>query len=60
MIDLENLQTTIITQLKHFDVEQIILFGLYAYGEPNEDSDLDLCIIKNHVKSKLKERAANS
>ena len=25
--------------------EQIILFGSYAYGEPNEDSDLDLLIV---------------
>jgi predicted nucleotidyltransferase len=26
-------------------VEQIYLFGSYAYGEPNEDSDLDLFVI---------------
>jgi predicted nucleotidyltransferase len=26
-------------------VERIYLFGSFAYGEPNEDSDLDLCII---------------
>ncbi len=25
--------------------EQIILFGSYAYGQPNEESDLDLMII---------------
>ena len=25
--------------------EQIILFGSHAYGEPNEDSDIDLLII---------------
>jgi uncharacterized protein len=25
--------------------EQIILFGSYAYGEPNEDSDVDLLVI---------------
>jgi uncharacterized protein len=27
--------------------EKIILFGSYAYGRPNKDSDLDLFIIKN-------------
>jgi len=27
--------------------EKIILFGSYAYGEPTEDSDVDLLIIKN-------------
>ena len=26
--------------------KQIILYGSYAYGEPNKDSDLDLFIIK--------------
>ena len=26
--------------------EKIILFGSYAYGKPNEDSDIDLLIIK--------------
>ncbi|PSB19823.1 DNA polymerase III subunit beta [filamentous cyanobacterium CCP1] len=25
--------------------EQIILFGSYAYGEPNDDSDIDLLIV---------------
>ena len=25
--------------------EQIILFGSYAYGEPTEDSDIDLLVI---------------
>lgn len=27
--------------------EKIILFGSYAHGKPNKDSDLDLLIIKN-------------
>jgi predicted nucleotidyltransferase len=27
--------------------EKIILFGSYAYGEPHEDSDIDLFIIKD-------------
>jgi uncharacterized protein len=25
--------------------EQVILFGSHAYGEPNEDSDIDLLVI---------------
>ncbi|MFM5987359.1 MAG: nucleotidyltransferase domain-containing protein, partial [Sphaerospermopsis kisseleviana] len=25
--------------------EQVILFGSYAYGEPTEDSDVDLLVI---------------
>ena len=32
-------------------VEKIYLFGSYAYGEPNEDSDVDVCVvIKNNLK----------
>lgn len=34
-------------------VEKIILFGSYAYGNPNEDSDIDLCVITNVNKSKI-------
>ena len=29
--------------------EKIILFGSYAYGQPNADSDLDLLIIKENT-----------
>ena len=27
------------------DVEKIYLFGSYAYGEPNEESDIDLYVV---------------
>jgi predicted nucleotidyltransferase len=30
-----------------YQPKKIILFGSYAYGEPNEDSDIDLLIVKN-------------
>ena len=30
--------------------KKVILFGSYAYGEPTEDSDVDLLIIKNTEK----------
>jgi len=29
------------------DPDKIILFGSYAYGEPTDDSDIDLLVIKN-------------
>ena len=29
-----------------FKPEKIILFGSYAWGEPNQDSDIDLFIVK--------------
>ncbi|UOF92829.1 nucleotidyltransferase domain-containing protein [Fodinisporobacter ferrooxydans] len=28
---------------------KIYLFGSYAYGEPNENSDVDLCIVINNT-----------
>ncbi|MBP7792319.1 MAG: nucleotidyltransferase domain-containing protein [Candidatus Goldbacteria bacterium] len=34
-----------------FDIEKIILFGSYAYGEPVNDSDVDLFIV---IKTDLK------
>jgi uncharacterized protein len=33
--------------VKEYQPKKIILFGSYAYGEPTEDSDIDLLIIKN-------------
>lgn len=39
---------TIISKLKQdYDPEQIILFGSYAYGNPTDESDIDLLIIKD-------------
>lgn len=41
----------IVTDLKkRYEPEQIILFGSYAYGQPNEESDIDLLIIKETEK----------
>ena len=33
--------------VSEYQPEKIILFGSYAYGNPTEDSDVDLLIIKN-------------
>lgn len=33
---------------KVVDVNKIYLFGSYAYGNPKNDSDLDLCILTNN------------
>lgn len=34
-------------------IEKVILFGSQAYGNPTEDSDVDLCIITEENKRKL-------
>ncbi len=36
-----------------FNVQQIIVFGSQAYGKPDEESDIDLCVITD-LKNKKK------
>src|SRR2546421_5649956 len=38
--------------VERFDPEQIILFGSYARGSANPDSDVDLLVVMKNVKSK--------
>jgi predicted nucleotidyltransferase len=47
MIDIEKLKPLIVERLKPLNPDKIILFGSYAYGKPNEDSDIDLFILKD-------------
>ncbi len=39
--------------IKEYQPKKIILFGSYAYGEVNRDSDIDLLIIKNTDKKPI-------
>src|SRR6266571_1486461 len=36
---------------EEFHPDRIILFGSYAYGTPNEDSDVDLLVVMNQNQS---------
>jgi len=45
----------IIEALKSLDPEKIILFGSHAYGDPREESDIDLFIIKNIDKEQVRD-----
>ena len=45
MIDIEILKHEIVERLKPLNPDKIILFGSYAYGTPNEDSDIDLYVV---------------
>jgi len=42
--------------VEQFHPEQVILFGSYAYGEPDEHSDVDLLVVKRIEKSSVSER----
>ena len=49
MINIENLKHEIIEKLKPLNPDKIILFGSYAYGTPNENSDIDLFLLKDDL-----------
>ena len=49
MINIEKLKLEIVESLKPLNPDKIILFGSYAYGTPNDDSDIDLFLIKNDL-----------
>ena len=34
---------------RHFDIENIILFGSYANGNQKEDSDIDVAVVVNSI-----------
>ena len=47
MLDIETVKLEIIERLKPLNPDKIILFGSYAYGTPNEDSDIDLYVVSS-------------
>ena len=55
MTDKVKILAEIKNTLKTFGVEKIILFGSYAYGVPNDNSDLDLLVIKNIPENEIRE-----
>jgi len=46
MISQEKINEVIDRIVKNINPEKIILFGSYASGNPSEDSDLDILIVK--------------
>jgi predicted nucleotidyltransferase len=51
--DLNKLLTKLITG---YNPQQVILFGSYAYGKPDQHSDLDLLIVKETNKPPFQRR----
>lgn len=50
MIDIDLLKDEIVQRLKPLNPNKIILFGSYAYGTPNDESDIDLFLLKDDLK----------
>ena len=46
MIDIDKLKPIVIEKLMPLQPDKIILFGSYANGKANEESDIDLFLIK--------------
>lgn len=47
MIDIKKIKNEIIIRLKPLNLDKVILFGSYAKGYNNEDSDIDLYVVTN-------------
>lgn len=47
MVDIKKIQAEIVERLKPLQPESIILFGSYANGNPTEESDIDLFLVKD-------------
>ena len=58
MIDINTILDQLVFSLKASDPYRIILFGSYATGNPNENSDVDLMVIldNHHVSRTYEER----
>jgi len=59
MVDIETLKHEIVERLKPLDPDKVILFGSYAYGTPNEDSDIDLYVVTkdNFIPQSFREKS---
>ena len=57
-MDLNTVLDNLVVSLKPSDPYKVILFGSYAHGNPNRNSDIDLMIIldNNHVSKTYQER----
>jgi predicted nucleotidyltransferase len=43
---------------REYQPDRVVLFGSYAYGQPNEDSDVDLLVIKQTTERPIDRRVA--
>ena len=54
-MDKDTVIKKITTIIKQYGVQRIILFGSYAYGNPTEDSDIDLLVIKDIPEKEIRD-----
>ncbi|MCH7761802.1 nucleotidyltransferase domain-containing protein [candidate division TA06 bacterium] len=44
-VTLKDIQKIVQQMAERFHLQKVILFGSYAYGQPTEDSDVDLLVV---------------
>lgn len=47
MLNIETIKLEILKRLEPLNLNQVILFGSYAYGTPHRDSYIDLYVVTN-------------
>jgi uncharacterized protein len=47
----ERLEPYLVALVERIHPERVILFGSYAYGEPRDDSDFDLLVVRRGITS---------
>lgn len=53
MINLNQIEDVKCKLIKEFNPKKIYIFGSYAWGQPNEDSDLDIMVIIEKTQDKI-------
>jgi len=51
MIGIAKIKPEILERLKPLNLTKVILFGSYAYGTPNDDSDIDLFLLTDNTEN---------
>ncbi len=57
MLNIETIKNEIVERLTPLGAEKIILFGSYAYGSPDENSDIDLFLLMDKPQENIEAKA---
>ena len=57
MVEMKKIRDFTSLIAREFNPERIILFGSYAYGEPSDDSDVDLLVVLPFKGKAVRKRA---
>jgi len=60
VVDIEQIKDEIVERLLPLHPDKILLFGSYAYGNPTQESDIDLFLVKDIQKEEIRRFAAQA